>query len=267
MSNVVVISCWFGERFHKPTVKTIISKTLSNIKYIVKSVIPPEFYSFLNIQSVVPMAPKNCKKAIFFTNNPSLKKEIILKGWEYSFQKDDVISSINSTTSSLRAKKVKFLQLDKHILDELYVFDYVLYVDSRAIVDDIDGIISFCNKGIVIRYSPTHKNKNTIWDEINEANGAERYASAMPDTIKFIEDRIKSSEYTDKNKVMATGVILYKLGDKQYRDRINSLCQEVYSACVDLNQPECQIIWCLLSQNYDDIITKVDSQNVITRSI
>ncbi len=267
MSNLVVISCWFGERFYKPNEKTIIPQFFALVRYIVKSVIPPQFYSVLQVQSVVPIAPQNCDRAIFFTNNRLLKKEIILKGWEYSFLKDDEIGGIDSIASSLRAKKVKFLQLEQNILNELYAFDYVLYVDSRAIVDDIDRIKSFCDKGLVIRYSPAHKNKNTIWDEVDEAKVVERYALGMPETIKFIEDKIKGSGFTDKNKVMATGVILYKLGDKQYQERIMSLCQEVYTACVDLNQPECQIIWCLLSQSYDDFITKVDAQDVLTRSV
>ena len=124
-----------------------------------------------------------------------------------------------------------------------------------------------CDKGIVIKYSPAHKNKNSIWDEVEEAKGQERYALSMPETIKFIERKIKNSEYTHKNRVMATGVILYKLGDQKYKDRILSLCHEVYSSCMELNQPECQIIWCLLSQRYNDFITKVEAEDILTRSI
>jgi len=266
MDSVVVISCWFGKRFHKTNEKTKISQLLANVKYIVKSVISSKLYSFFKVQSVVPIAPTDCDRAIFFTNNRLLKKEIILKGWEYSFLKDDGLNGIDSIESSLHAKKVKFLQLEQHILDELYTFDYILYVDSRAIVDDIDRIKSFCDKGIVIRYSPAHKNKNSIWDEVNEAKVAERYALSMPETIRFIEDKIKGAGYTHDNKVMATGVILYKIGDKQYQERILSLCKEVYTACVDLHQPECQIIWCLLSQSYDDFISKVNSEDILTRS-
>lgn len=266
MSKTVVISCWFGKRFNKPNEKTAISQFLAVGKYMVKSVIPPKLYPALKVQSVVPIAPKSCDRAIFFTNNKLLKKEIILKGWEYSFLQSGEIGGIDSINSSLTAKKVKFLQLKQDILDELYAFDYVLYVDSRAIVDDIDKVKNFCDKGIVIRYSPEHKNKNTIWDEVNEAKVVDRYATTMPETITFIENKIKNGGYTHKNKVMATGVILYKLGDKQYRERIMSLCEEVYATCVSLKQPECQIIWCLLSQRYDDFITKVEAQDILTRS-
>lgn len=266
MNNVVVVSCWFGERFNKPNEKKGLSQFFAVVKYMVKCVLSPRFYSALQVQSVIPIAPKNCDKAIFFTNNRLLKNEIVWKGWEYSFLQDGEIDGIDSIDSSLTAKKVKFLQLEEDILNELFAFDYVLYVDSRAIVDDIDRIKSFCDKGIVIRYSPEHKNKNSIWDEVDEAKVVARYAAAMPETITFIENKIKETGYTHNNKVMATGVILYKLGDKQYQERIMSLCEEVYTTCVDLNQPECQIIWCLLSQRYDDFITKVDAQDVLTRS-
>ena len=88
----------------------------------------------------------------------------------------------------------------------------------------------------------------------------------MPETIAFVKNKIKNGEYTDANKVMATGVILYKLGDIKYRNRIMSLCNEVYDTCVKLNQPECQIIWCILSQPYDDLMTKIKAQNIKTRS-
>ncbi|AOW77063.1 hypothetical protein A3Q34_09460 [Colwellia sp. PAMC 20917] len=269
MAKTVVISCWFGKRFDKPNEETVLANFKAAIKYLVKSVLPARLYPLFNVQSVVPIAPNNCDRAIFFTNNKLLKKEVLLKGWKYEYlQAGEIgeIGEIDSIDSSLIAKKIKFLQLEQRILNELYSFDYVLYVDSRAIVDDIVHINSLCDKGLVIRYSPEYKNKNTVWDEINEAKVVERYAAAMPETISFVENKIKDGEYTDQNKVMATGVILYKLGDMKYRNRIISLCNEVYDTCVKLNQPECQIIWCILSQPYDDLMTKVKAQNIQTRS-
>ncbi|MFT6506579.1 MAG: hypothetical protein ACJAUK_000661 [Colwellia polaris] len=266
MSKTVVISCWFGKRFNKPNEETVRANFKATMKYLVKSVLPAKFYSLLNVQTVVPIAPSNCDKAIFFTNNKLLKSEILLKGWEYEYLQAGEIDGIDSIDSSLIAKKIKFLQFEQGVLNELYNFDYVLYVDSRAIVDDIEQIKSLCDKGLVIRYSPEHKNKNTVWDEINEAKVVDRYAAAMPETIAFVKNKIKNGEYTDANKVMATGVILYKLGDIKYRNRIMSLCNEVYDTCVKLNQPECQIIWCILSQPYDDLMTKIKAQNIKTRS-
>lgn len=265
MSKTVIISCWFGERFTKPSNNGLLSKVIVNMKYWVKSTLPASLYSTFKIQSVVPKAPTNGERAIFFTNNKLLKKDIQLKGWEYSFIASDTIGGIDSVDSSLQAKKIKFLQLEKETLNELYRYDYILYVDSRAIVDDVDYVKSLCDKGIVIKYSPLHKKKLTIWGEVDEAAAVERYAKSMPETIDFIKNKITSDEYTDDNRVMATGVILYKIKDKQYKERIESLCKEVYTTCVRLNQPECQIIWCLLSQPYDDLITKVEAEDIVIR--
>jgi hypothetical protein len=53
---------------------------------------------------------------------------------------------------------------------------------------------------------------------------------------------------------MNTGIIAYSMQSLAIKKKITSLCDEVYNACVTLKQPECQILWCLLSQPYMNII-------------
>jgi hypothetical protein len=196
MSNVIAISCWFGDRFNKPKSIATISDLKSTLKYLVKSMIPIPLYSKFNLESVIPNPPKNCEKSLFFTNNPSLKKEIISKGWDYSFL-DAPIEKGESIFSSLYAKKVKFLQLPQDTLQKLMKFEYILYMDSRRITDNVERMIAHCDKGVVIRYTPKVK---TLWDEVDEAKGQERYTLAMPDTINFINKNLENS-YTDNYRV------------------------------------------------------------------
>lgn len=267
MSSTVAISCWFGIGFSKPRKINSFRSFIDLIKYHIKSILPSSLYHTLNIQTVVPKAPKNCQKALFFTNNSRLKKDIENKGWEYFFMPTGSIDGINSIDSSLEAKRVKFLQFEDKVLERLKSFHYILYMDSRAIVDDVEYLKKKCDRGIVIRYSPAHKNKLTVWDEVREANNVDRYRSAMPQTIKFINDHLKSIEYSEENRIMATGVILYKMSDLYKQKRIFDLCSQVYATCMKLKQPECQIIWCILSQPFSDLITAIEAEEVGTRSV
>ena len=60
---------------------------------------------------------------------------------------------------------------------------------------------------------------------------------------------------------MNTGFIIYK--DVSL---IQKLCDEVYKTCLDLSQPECQIIWGVLSQKFEKFITRVEWDKIdITR--
>jgi len=263
MKNTVAISCWFGEEFTKPNNASFLTNAKTTIKYIIKSNIPSRFYSWAGIYSVIPNRPLGKVRCIFFTNNKSLKKEILLKGWEYIL----IVKGINkeeSISSSLQAKEVKFLQLNTTILKDLLDYKYIVYMDSRTITDEISKLTTLCEKGILIQY--TLRLKNSVWDEVKVAEGQERYAKNMAKTIRFIEEKI-NGPYTHNNRVMATGIIVYKVDDSTIRNSILKLCKEVYDACMELEQPECQILWCILSQKYDDIITKIDYDIISTRSI
>jgi hypothetical protein len=202
------------------------------------------------------------KQLFFFTNNKKLKKEIIYRGWQY-FYLDKEVKDGESIDSSLHAKVVKFLQLDPTILLELFKHDYIVYMDSRRISDNIEELTSLCDKGILIRKTP--RLKDSVWDEVNEAKSQERYARSMDATIEFINKRLADG-YKHDNIVTNTGVIVYKTADITTRNSIMSLCTEVYEACIKYDQPECQIFWCILSQKYDDIITKIEFSQIGTRS-
>ncbi|PKI02376.1 hypothetical protein [Glaciecola sp. 33A] len=261
MQKTLALSCWFGDKFKKPKRVRNIKEFILLVKFVIKNLIPISLYSLFKIDSVVPRAPKNCSKSIFFTNNASLKSDILYKGWTYYFINDDV-SGIDSISSSLAAKKIKFLVLPDDVERQLNDFDFILYMDSRRITDDIEKLIELCEKGIVIRH--TLRFKESVWDEVEEAKEQERYMIGMDDTINFINDHI-SRGLSASNRVVNTGVILYNIGSIKFRDEIRSLCSEVYNACLDLKQPECQIIWFMLSQRYSHAITTIECNDISTR--
>ena len=74
----------------------------------------------------------------------------------------------------------------------------------------------------------------------------------MDKTIKWIESKSKLKGYKKDNMMMATGFILFS--DVKVAQ---PLCDEVYNSCVELGQPECQIIWGVLSQKFEKYITRI----------
>lgn len=262
LENIVVISCWFGEKFNKPTKVKSWFDLKVKLKVAIKSHLPRRVSTFFNIQSVIPNRPDDLSRCFFFTNNQSLKKEILAKGWEYIYIEKSITNG-ESIDSSLQAKQVKFLQLGADILAVLLTYKYIVYMDSRRITDNITELTERCEHGVLIRLTP--REKNSIWDEVNEAKSQERYARNMDKTIQFLNNKLQG-DYTDKHRVMNTGILVYKVDVLETRLMILKLCHEVYSACIALDQPECQIFWCLFSQNYNDIITKVEFDTIDTRS-
>lgn len=85
----------------------------------------------------------------------------------------------------------------------------------------------------------------------------------MEKTIDFIHAKLAHG-YCADHRVMNTGIIAYAMHENDIK--IRSLCNEVYNACITLKQPECQILWCLLSQPYMSIIQVVEPSEIQARS-
>lgn len=257
MKNVVVLSCWFGYKFNKPLKITTLSTCKQWLYANIKNLLPFRVLNCLGFISIIPQAPNGIENCYFYSNNKSLKAEVIFKGWQFCFIKSKVDNG-ESIASSLLAKKVKFLQVDDANFNHV---EHIIYMDSRRVSDDISKIIQMNKKGILLRYEA--KFKPTIWHEVEEAKGQERYAQHMDKTINFINTKLTEG-YAANNRVMNTGIIAYAMHTRA--TKIRSLCYEVYNACIALEQPECQIIWCLLSQPYLDIIKAEEPFEIESRS-
>jgi hypothetical protein len=259
VKNVVVLSCWFGYKFNKP-LKIISFSTCKQWLYAnIKNILPFKVLDRLGFISIIPQAPSGVENCYFYSNNIKLKTEVLFKGWHFCFIESKVENG-EGIASSLLAKKVKFLQVDNINFSQ---FKHIVYMDSRRVLDDITTVIEMNHQGILLRYEA--KFKPTIWHEVEEAKGQERYTKHMDETIDFIKDKLKAG-YTVDNRVMNTGIIAYFMQSTEVQVKIRSLCNEVYNACSELNQPECQIFWCLLSQRYTNIIKAVEFSDIKSRS-
>ena len=257
MKNVAVLSCWFGYKYNKPLQINSLSTSKQWLYATIKNLLPFKVLDILGFVSIIPQAPNDIEKCYFYSNNKRLEEEVLFKGWHFCFV-ESAIDNGESISSSLLAKKVKFLQIDDNYYNNI---QHIIYMDSRRISDDIANIIQMNVKGILIRYES--KLKPSIWHEVEEAKDQERYAKHMNQTIDFIHTKLEKN-YCANNRVMNTGVIAYSMCSKG--SKIKSLCDEVYSACIQFEQPECQIFWCLLSQPYIDIIQAVEPFEIKTRT-
>jgi hypothetical protein len=231
--EILVLSCIFGNKFKK-------------------------------VYSVPVPIPDNCT-FYFFTNNPELKNEIVFKGWNYVYVDFEV--SDDPIISSLQSKYVKFLMPDHarmvpknhdHLCSRfdfkgkkcLY-FDHKFNVDAMHMRTILNMMNTYKESSVILRKTP--RMKNTLWDEVNEANGQYRYHKNMPQTIKLIHEKINQCEISENVRICNTGIIVYNNSKT-----IKPMLEEIYQLCMDLEQPECQIIWGMVSQKYDHLIQKIE---------
>jgi hypothetical protein len=190
------------------------------------------------------------QKCYFFSNNMEMKAIAEEQGWIFLYE--NMPLSENSRIASLQSKCVKFLQFDKGRISwktghPILYFDHKFEIKPKHLAK----IIQLCTRDILIRNSP--KEKLTIQDEVNAALPQKRYAEVMNETVIWIKDKVKLEGYSLSNRIMNTGLIFYK-----NVKAIQGLCDQVYENCWLIGQPECQIIWGVLSQNYENIITRID---------
>lgn len=189
--------------------------------------------------------------SVFFSNNPELKAEACRKGWVFKYVKSIPLSG-DYRISSLQSKYVKFLQFGAEFCD-LDLDQEILYFDHKFKVEleHIKFINLIANKDILIRNTP--RLKTSIQHEIDDAMGQERYKVVMQETISWLNSKVSSGDYSYNNRIMNTGLIFYRR-----IHNVKPLLDEVYKNCWLLGQPECQIIWGLLSQKYDHLIKRVE---------
>jgi hypothetical protein len=217
--NLLVVSCIFGNRF-----QTVYEAPLD----------------------------KNC---FFFTNNYTIKQEVENKNWNYVYIPFEL--SDDSIKSSCQSKYIKFLTfLDDY--PEYRKYQTILYFDHKVFVKEehINQLISISarenNQYAVIIRSHESQPRN-IWDEVEDAKHQERYANNMNTTIEMINHKIKNDEFNEKTKICNTGLLFYV----NY-EPIKSMLHNIYSTCVELLQPECQILWAIYSQPFLDKIKCID---------
>jgi len=132
--------------------------------------------------------------------------------------------------------------------------DHTLEVLESHIVQMLDFHL-YSEKSICIRI---HENlhRNSVYEEIWEAGAQERYKKNMEKTMDFIRNL-----GGDFGKVCNTGLILYRNDE-----RILSFLKEVYTACIQFEQPCCQIFWSIFSPKYSEFIFTFPFREIYPRN-
>jgi len=195
-------------------------------------------------------APTKYGYCVLFSNNPEIKENVEKQGWNFFLLPFEL--SDNYLQNSLDAKYVKFLQF-LHDYDDFQSFPHILYFDHKLRVKDehVKEILDTCDKSILIRKHPRSTN---IWDEVNAANGQQRYVQNMKQTLSILREKIAKGEMSEDGVVCHTGLLYYN-----ELEPILPMIQNIYDTCLNLKQPECQIIWCMFCKKYLDSIQIIDT--------
>lgn len=193
-------------------------------------------------------APETNHDCIFFTNNASLKEEIETKGWVYYYINHELTNDY--LISSVQAKYIKFLVF-LNDFPELKKYDHYMYFDHKYMIkkSNIDILLkdieSNKDKYAILRETP----RTTIQQEINAAMGQERYKKNMHKTKHLIEELVKSNKIKQEVKIRATGMIIYI----NYKP-LQEMLKKIYDTSIELQQPECQILWAVFAQDFEKYI-------------
>jgi len=189
----------------------------------------------------------------FFTNFAPLCHIAKQAGWIPRFV--DTPLSADPLVSAIQSKRIKFLAFLRDKPDLLPPSDYILYVDNKLFVQaaHVQQLVQLHKQqqnetktAVIIRFHecPEHK---TLWDEVHAARAQERYARHMDKTIDTLQLALKSGEYTANTQIYNTGLLFYY---RPMLHHIQPLLDQVYDACTQGQQPECQIWWALYAQKY-----------------
>jgi hypothetical protein len=184
-----------------------------------------------------------------------LKKEVEEKNWIFfhlPLEMDDDI-----LVSSCQSKYVKFL-IFLEDYPEFKKYNNILYYDHKVFVKEehINQLINISSQennkhDIIIRRHETQP--RNLWDEIEAAEYQERYMRNMDKTVEFIHKKIDNNEFKEDIEICNTGLIFYV----NYHN-VKTMLHDIYNTCMELQQPECQIIWAIHSQKFLHHIKIID---------
>lgn len=207
---------------------------------------------FGEMPRIVHPAPSGTK-SIFFSNDQELESEATQKGWDFRLVDVERFPlSSDSTASSLQAKYIKFMQfLDDY--PELQEYNMITYSDHKPLITNehllwlMTRIES--DKKLIVRQSPKEKN---VYEEIRVATRQERYRKTMPQTIEWVGKQKETVGFDPEAFVSNTGII--HCVDVAY---FRPMFDNIYKTIIELQQPECQIFWVILSQKYKEDIQQI----------
>lgn len=188
--------------------------------------------------------------AYFFTNNPGIKDMIEAAGYKFIFA--DFPLSDDEIVSSLQSKWVKFLQFLKNEKYSFFLnYDKIIYADHKLELKDshCEILLEKLNGyEILIRDHHSGYIKN-IWEEFGGSMRQPRYFNFMTETVEWIRQKIREG-YSEDTTIVWTSLMVYK----HLNVRTLKFTNIVYDELINIGTSQCQIIWSILGQKYNDII-------------
>jgi len=206
--------------------------------------------------TVVYDAPRNYP-AYCFTNNNLIQAEVEKKGWKYILMDFPVSNDVAEST--LQVKYIKFLQFEKEERFSFFQqYQNLIVVDHKQKLKDchVEQILRRKTNKVFLKLHPDQPTIR-IWDEVERSMHQERYSRNMPQTIHYINQKIKSglSEYVC---IPWCGLILYEHNDAEVKE----LADEVYNDIIEWRMPNDQIVWAMVSQKHTSIIQMIPANEI-----
>lgn len=154
--------------------------------------------------------------------------------------------SASGYISSLQSKYVKYLQFNKEF-PEFDNIDNIIYADHKQLLDgaSLDTLEEKYSARDHVLSIPSLRTR-TIREEISLAKKFDRYNLTMAQTERWVADMVRLGLASSEAHVKCTAFIYYKDVKKCRR-----LLDEVYEMIWRIGQPECQIIFGMISQKYN----------------
>lgn len=207
---------------------------------------------FGNAPHALHPAPKQVD-AVFIANDAALEDEASRKGWSFRLATQERFPVLDDVRlSSIQSKYVKFFQFLDDFPD-LQRFQYITYYDHKVGMADSHLLWLHTRldptKRMIVRSSPKRKG---VRQEIAVAKNQPRYAETMPQTIAWV-DKICAAGFINESAQIANTGIIHCTDIGLFRPMFD----EIYKTITAQQQPECQIIWHILSQRYAHHIQQV----------
>lgn len=199
---------------------------------------------YFGVKSNLEVRPPGIGTSYFFANAKETLAEAELLGWSPVDVSSMMPLSSDEMVSSIQSKWLKFLGF----LSDFPEFSdrTMIYADHKnqltpnsvaRLLKNLRG-----NAKVVVRHHAEYR--DNVMMEVAEAWEQRRYAQNMPQTLEWIHERARGGDKF-RTRVPNTGVLLWTPTIEA-----RALASEIYGEILRLGQPECQIIWSMVSQRH-----------------
>jgi len=189
----------------------------------------------------------------FFTNNKEIFDELENKGWVPIYYN---IPIGNIWQSSMDSKYIKFLQFlkDDQFQGIFGIYRKIIYIDHKLYLkkEHIEKVNQLKEKPILVTRTPQFK--DNVMHEFSIAINQKRYQKTQVELFNYIKKKVTREGYKQKSRICRTGLIFYHLNNEKVMEMIT----KIYDDVMAIPNPQCQIVWAMISQKYRQIIQEIE---------